>query len=359
MTKYILLSLCVISLFSCSKEEDINATPTSAGLITGKYDPTYIIPKSFPSLIPMKNPSYNLMTAEGVRLGKKLYTNPVLGTNGLSCSYCHINEYSYSIPMMRPSGLAVLTHQNLGWYDSYGWFGEEGNSLDDVALLDLAEGNIFLNSNSDSILNRFNRDLTYQQLFWEAFGVKIVELSVPERNQYTSYAIAQFMRTMFSDNSKFDKYLKGEVPLTFSEINGFTIFMDDDKGDCFHCHGNPSNPLWTDGMFHNNALDSVFIGNNQGRFLISGNIFDMGKFRTPTLRNIELSAPYMHDNRFNTLEEVVDFYSDDLKNSPYVDPLMQKIGQGGVHLTPPEKVDLIVFLKTLTDTTFINNPNFQ
>ena len=67
----------------------------------------------------------------------------------------------------------------------------------------------------------------------------------------------------------------------------------------------------------------------------------------------------MHDNRFNTLEEVVDFYSDDLKNSPYVDPLMQKIGQGGVHLTPPEKVDLIAFLKTLTDTTFINNPNFQ
>ena len=108
--------------------------------------------------------------------------------------------------------------------------------------------------------------------------MKIVELSVPERNQYTSYALAQFMRTMFSDNSKFDKYLKGEVPLTFSEINGFTIFMDDDKGDCFHCHGNPSNPLWTDGMFHNNALDSVFIGNNQGRFLISGNIFGMGKF---------------------------------------------------------------------------------
>tara|TARA_B110000459_G_C16622681_1_gene502810 strand:+ start:5322 stop:5699 length:378 start_codon:yes stop_codon:yes gene_type:complete len=125
MTKYILLSLCVISLFSCSKEEDINATPTSARLIIGKYDPTYIIPKSFPSLIPMKNPSYNLMTAEGVRMGKKLYTNPVLGTNGLSCSSCHINEYSYSIPMMGPSGLAVLTHQNLGWFDSYGWFGEE------------------------------------------------------------------------------------------------------------------------------------------------------------------------------------------------------------------------------------------
>ena len=108
-----------------------------------------------------------------------------------------------------------------------------------------------------------------------------------------------------------------------------------------------------------NALDSVFVGMDQGRFLVSGNTFDMGKFRTPTLRNIELSAPYMHDNRFSTLEEVVDFYSEGLRNSPYVDPLMQKIGQGGVHLTPSEKVDLIAFLKTLTDTSFVNNPNLQ
>lgn len=359
MSKYLLLLLSIIILFSCSKEEEVAPVQVYTGTVTGEYSPTYIRPDSFRTIIPMNNPSFNLMTEEGVKLGKKLYTNPVLGTNGLSCSSCHINQYAYSIPMLGPSGLAVLTHQNLGWYSSYGWYGEEGYSLDDVALLDLAEGNIFLNSNSDSILNRFNRDIVYQQLFWEAFGVKIVELSVAERNKYTSYALAQFMRTMFSNNSKFDKYIRNEGSLTLSELNGFALFMDDDKGDCFHCHGNPLNPLWTDGMFHNNALDSVYTGLNQGRFLISGNIFDMGSFRTPTLRNIELSAPYMHDNRFSTLDEVIDFYSEGLRNSPYVDPLMQKIGQGGVHLTPPEKADLIAFLRTLTDTSFINNPDLQ
>ena len=357
MTRFLLLLFSITITLSCSKEKNLNHI--YKGTVSGPFNPTFITPESFPTLPPMSNPSYNLMTVEGVRLGRKLYTNKDLSTNDRSCSSCHINQYSYSVPFMGPSGLAVLTHQNLGWYNSYGWFGEEGYSLDDVGLLDLAEGNIFLDSNSDSIVLRFVRSLEYQQLFWEAFGVKIVELPVTERNKYTSYALAQFMRTMFSDNSKFDKFLRAEVALTPSEANGFNIFMNDEKGDCFHCHGNAANPLWSDGMFHNNALDSVSTGMSQGRFLVSGNPFDMGKFRTPTLRNIELSAPYMHDNRFATLEEVIDFYSEGLQNSPYVDPLMQKIGQGGVHLTPSEKVDLIAFLKTLTDTSFINNPNLH
>jgi len=164
---------------------------------------------------------------------------------------------------------------------------------------------------------------------------------------------------MVSKDAKFDRYLRGELALTASEINGYAIFMDGNKGDCFHCHGSAANPLWSDRLFHNNALDSVFTGYDLGRYLITGNTYDIGKFRTPTLRNIELTAPYMHDNRFSTLQEVVDFYSEGLRNSPYVDPLMQKIGEGGAHLTPSEKTDLIAFLKTLTDTTFINNPNFQ
>jgi cytochrome c peroxidase len=161
---------------------------------------------------------------------------------------------------------------------------------------------------------------------------------------------------MVSDNSKFDRFLKGIEPLTPSEASGLDVFMAEDKGDCFHCHGNPQNPLWTDREFHNNALNATFSGLDLGRYLITGDSNDIGKFKTPTLRNIELSAPYMHDNRFATLEEVIDFYSEDLKDSPYVDPLMQKINQGGNHISPSQKVDLINFLKALTDTSFINNP---
>jgi len=352
------LLFILLFLVACTKDEEV-VSPFSQTGGFGAYAPVYIEPEGFTIIPPMNNPDFNLLTEEGVTLGKKLYYDNVLSTNGNSCSSCHISQYSYSTPLIGPSGLAVLTHQNLGWYNSYGWFGEEGYVLDDVALADLAEGNAFLNTNSDSITNRFSRSYEYQELFWKAFGVRIIDLPVTERNKYISYALAQFMRTMFSQDSKFDQYLRGGVALTSSEINGFALFMDGEKGDCFHCHGSAGNPLWTDGEFHNNALDSVFSGVNQGRFLVTGNIFDLGKFRTPTLRNIELTAPYMHDNRFTTLEEVVDFYSEELRNSPYIDPLMQKIGQGGVHLSTSEKTDLIAFLKTLTDTTFINNPAFQ
>ncbi|MCO6499241.1 MAG: cytochrome-c peroxidase [Vicingus serpentipes] len=348
----------VALLLGCTKDEELAVIPISKSVDYGTYNPTYIIPEELPSIPPMNNPNFNLLTEEGIVLGKKLYYDNILSTNGKSCSSCHIPQYSYSLPIMGPINTAIMPHVNLGWYKAYGWSGGE-ELLDHVALADLAEGNPFLNANSDSILNRFSRSFEYQQLFWKAFGVKIIDLPVAERNKYISYSLAQFLRTLVSKDAKFDRYLRGEVALTSSEINGFAIFMDDEKGDCFHCHGNAANPLWTDGEFHNNALDSIFVSVNQGRFLVTGNLFDLGKFRTPTLRNIELTAPYMHDNRFATLEEVIDFYSEDLRNSPYVDPLMQKIGQGGVHITPSEKVDLIAFLKTLTDTSFISNPDFQ
>jgi cytochrome c peroxidase len=355
MLKVLVYISIVLLCFSCQKEDEPVVSGGSSGSSWGAYDPTPKEPKGFQFFPEMHNPSFNSLTEEGVVLGKRLYYDNILGTNGLSCSSCHLPQYSYSLPVMGPVGTAILPHVNLGWYNKFGWTGSEDH-LDYVALADLAEGNPFLNANGDSILNRFQRDVPLQQMFWKAFGVKIVELSVSERNTYISFALAQFLRTMVSDNSKFDRYIRGEESLTPSEASGLDVFMSEDKGDCFHCHGNPQNPLWTDKEFHNNALNATFSGLDLGRFLVTGDSNDIGKFKSPTLRNIELSAPYMHDNRFTTLEEVVDFYSENLQNSPYVDPLMQKIGQGGAHISPSQKVDLINFLKSLTDTSFINNP---
>lgn len=351
-----LFYIIVISLFlSCQKDEIQTGAGGSLSSTWGEYNPTLKEPREFEFFNQMHNPSFNPLTEEGVALGKRLYYDKILGTNGFSCSSCHLPQFSFSLPSMGPINTAILPHVNLGWYDKFGWTGGEEH-LDYVALADLAEGNPFLNANSDSILNRFSRDVALQKMFWDAFGVKIIELSPSERNIYISFALAQFLRTMVSDNSTFDKYLRGEIALTPSEASGLDVFMAEDKGDCFHCHGNPSNPLWTDRDFHNNALNDVFSGVDLGMFNVTGDSNDIGKFKTPTLRNIELSAPYMHDNRFTTLEEVVDFYSSGLKHSPYVDPLMQKIGQGGNQITPSQKTDLINFLKTLTDTSFINNP---
>ena len=166
-------------------------------------------------------------------------------------------------------------------------------------------------------------------------------------------AIAQFERTFISSESDWDKYLRGEYMLSQSEAKGFEVFFTE-KGDCFHCHGTI---LFTDNLFHNNGLDSVLT--NLGLGAITGNSNDNGKFKSPTLRNIEFTAPYMHDGRFNTLEEVIDFYSENVMFSPTVDPLMKKVNQGGLHLTTSEKIDLIAFLKTLSDNDFINNPDYS
>jgi cytochrome c peroxidase len=103
-------------------------------------------------------------------------------------------------------------------------------------------------------------------------------------------------------------------------------------------------------------LNDTFTGNDQGRFLITGDSSDLGRFKTPTLRNVALTAPYMHNGRFKTLKEVIDFYSDQVKFTPFTDPLMNH--EGGIELSETEKDDLVAFLYTLTDSTFISNPDF-
>mgnify|MGYP002395723027 FL=1 len=164
-------------------------------------------------------------------------------------------------------------------------------------------------------------------------------------------AIAQYERTLISGNSRFDKYTQRLIPLTPSELSGYNLFMSESGADCFHCHGDITNPLWTDNLFHNNGLDASFTDNGLGD--ITGNPADNGKFKTPTLRNLAFTAPYMHDGRFQTLDEVIDHYSTGLKASPTVSPLLKKVSDGGVQLTPQEKADLKAFLLTLTDSSFV------
>jgi len=170
-------------------------------------------------------------------------------------------------------------------------------------------------------------------------------------------AISQFERTLISGNSKFDAYLLGETTLTVQEQNGFNVFMDEAKGDCFHCHGSDNNPLWTDNAFHNNGLDESFTDLGLGN--VSGDPADNGKFKSPSIRNLAFTAPYMHDGRFATLEEVINHYSEGLKASSTIDPLMKKVSQGGVGLSTQDKADLKAFLLSLSDIEFVNNPKFQ
>ena len=195
-----------------------------------------------------------------------------------------------------------------------------------------------------NVVATLQNDANYLAKFEAAFGSPTIS------KELAAKALSQFIRTLVSGNSKFDRYLLGQTTLTPLEEEGLAVFLDENRGDCFHCHGSENNPLWTDNAFHNNGLDSVFI--DLGLGAISGDPADNGKFKTPSLRNLSRTAPYMHDGRFETLEQVVDHYSEGLKPSATVDPLMKKVNQGGVHLSTKEKADLIAFLRALTQEDF-------
>ncbi len=298
------------------------------------YNPTpheIIIPAGFPyMIIPEDNPA----TVEGIQLGRMLYYDSIIDKgNERACGQCHVQENSFT------TEVNCLAHINLAWMNSYLWNGKVEGVLENIMLFEVEE---FFETD----LNKLNSNNGYAELFKKAFNVDTIT------SKEIAYALAQFVRTFTSNNSKYDRFLKGETTLSESEEKGRLLFFSE-EGDCFHCHGTI---LLTDNSFHNNGIDSV---PSQGRAEITGNLNDIGKFKTPTLRNIEFTAPYMHDGRYSTLEEVVNFYSDGLIWSSTIDPMMKKAHQGGVHLTAEEKLDLISFLKTFSDTSFINNPDFS
>ncbi|MFK7832447.1 MAG: cytochrome-c peroxidase [Winogradskyella sp.] len=337
-------------ILNCS-EEDAVYEPVPQPLVIPKLFSDNIIPP----IIPTDNPQ----TVEGVALGKKLFFDTILSANSTqACASCHApqNTFTDHTPTSEGADGIFGTRNsmplfNLAWTynERFNWDGS-ALSLERQAEEPI-ENPIELHSNWEDVVSRLQNHPDYPELFQLAFKTTTIT------KELTTKAIAQFERTLISANSKFDKYSLGEVDLTAQELNGLDVFLREDKGDCFHCHGNPNNPLWTNNDFHNNGLDAVF--SDLGLGGVTGDPNDNGKFKTPSLRNLLYSAPYMHDGRFNTLDDVINHYSEGLQNSPTIDPLMKQINQGGVQLSETDKADLKAFLLTLSDPSFINNSQFQ
>ena len=339
---------------SCSNQDDGSEeayTPTPYSLKI----PELFQQKLIDPLIPNSNP----LSEEGVALGKKLFFDKKLsGNNTQACASCHKPQNSFTDNTRFSNGIDgvfgsrnSMPLMNLAWNftDKFAWDGKE-LGLERQAL-EPVKNPIEMHSNWENVVEKLQQDPEYPTLFLRAFGTTTIDSSLVTK------AIAQFERILISGNAKFDQYLLGNATLSLEELNGFTIFMDEEKGDCFHCHGSDNNPLWTDNGFHNNGLDSTF--DDLGLGAVTGDPNDNGTFRSPSLRNLNFTAPYMHDGRFATLEEVINHYSEGLQFSSTIDPLMKKVTQGGVQLTPQEKLDLKAFLLTLTDPEFINNPDFR
>ena len=267
----------------------------------------------------------------------------------LSCAGCHIqnnsftNNTQYSVGIDNIEGFRNASALiNLGWNTSFNWDGSI-NTLEEQAFEPVINP-IEMHDTWLNVENKLNSDSTYLNMFKNAFNIDYID------SNHVVKAIAQFERTLISVNSKYDKWIRQEIQLSPSELNGYVIF-NSEKGDCFHCHGTE---MFMDNLFHNNGLDSDNF-TDLGLFNITDNPMDIAKFKTPTLRNVEFTGPYMHDGRFNTLEEVIEHYNSGGNYSATVDPLMKKIGVG-LQLTNSEKQDLLNFLKALSDYDYLNNP---
>ncbi len=353
----IILSIFIlITVLSCRKDEykveAYQATPY-----------TIELPKNLEQyLLPMDIPADNPMSVEGVALGRKLFYDPILsGDHTQSCASCHLPENSFDDSNQFSTGIdgSIGTRNampivNVGWMTSLFWDGR-AKSVEDQALGPVVNPVEMHNTWAQAVAD-LQASAEYPALFEKAFGTSEIDSMLVVK------AIAQFERTLVSGNSPFDKYLRGE-PTGWSDqdileaYQGYALFMDETKGDCFHCHGDQYNPLWTDNQFHNNGLDAVIT--DKGLGAITGNANDDGKFKTPTLRNLAYTAPYMHDGRFATLDEVLMHYSFGLQNSPTIDPLMKNVDQGGAQLSVAERQLLKKFLLSLSDESFVNNPDFQ
>lgn len=366
-----LILLFIIFSAACRKDDKTDIVKPPIGNDKQVYDPTPYslqIPLHFLNLIgPPHIPEDNPLTEEGVDLGKKLFFEVKLsGNNLLSCASCHepseaFNDKGKALSLGSNGSPGIRNAMplfNLAWVPKQGstfnWNGS-AESLEKQALGPVTDP-LEMDDNWPNVENKLQNDPLYPPLFYKAFGTDQIDSNLVVK------ALAQFIRTLISGESRFDNFImaySGEYPptngplLNQQEIQGFQIFMAEGKGDCFHCHGDAQNPIFTDNEFKNNGLD---LNPDSGLAEVTGNPNDVGKFRTPSIRNLVFTPPYMHDGRFNTLREVVDFYADDIKeSSPNLDGVMRKTRI----MTTSERDDLVAFLKAITDSTFVNNPNHR
>jgi cytochrome c peroxidase len=307
----------------------------------------------------MSMPEDNPLTKEGIRLGRLLFYDPILsGDSTQSCASCHVQSAAFADPRRLSIGIDGFEGTvnapslvNTGWNKFFFWNGR-APSLEDQALQPVPNP-IEMHLPWDDGEIRLNAHPYYPQLFEKAFGTKVITRDLIVK------AIAQFERTMISDRSRYDAWVRDPDanPLTEQEKRGYGKYLEESIGDCFHCHG-ISGLFNMRTVFENNGLDAE---PDSGLAAITKNPYHMGLFRAPTLRNIELTAPYMHDGRFNTLEEVLEHYSTGLHDHPTLNTLLrQRLLTGtAAAMTAEDKQDIIAFLKTLTDRSFTTDPAFS
>lgn len=305
----------------------------------------------------------NPVSVEGAKLGKYLFYDPILSSDKtMSCASCHNQKFAFSDSpnayskgraggLMKRNTMALF---NLAWYPAFFWDGR-ASGIEEQIFHPVREYNE-MNLDWSTAATRLEQNKFYKSQFLEIFGRSKID------SVQISFAIAQFLRTLISYQSKYDRVIEGKALFTKDEYEGFNLVNDQTKGDCLHCHTTDGDALGTTLVFSNNGLDAVEIANDykdKGRGAITGKIADNGKFKVPSLRNLSFTAPYMHDGRFKTLEDVLNFYSEGVQKSFNIDTKMEFVHQRGAKLTSDDKRKIVAFLLTLSDSSFILNPEFS
>lgn len=284
----------------------------------------------------------------------------MLSANGkVSCASCHRQAQAFSDSPNRLSvGVRDSTLRNspglfnLAWGTRFFWDGKETRLQDQI--FHPVRNQTEMGAPWAMAVERIEGRPDYAKSFRKAFSKWNIDSTM------VVDAIAHFLLTIRSADSKFDRTLRGETTLNDTEYRGFVLMNDMTKGDCLHCHTTDANALGTTGLMSNNGLDGPEAEHfaDPGLFSVTGRASDMGKFKIPSLRNLSFTGPYMHDGRFETLDEVLEFYAHGVNPGPYVDSKMSFAAKGGNRLSCEEQADIIAFLLTLNDSTLLTRSEF-
>ena len=312
-----------------------------------KTTPLYFeLPKDWPK--PHYDFTKNSLTEEGFQLGRRLFYDPIMSNDStISCASCHLQATAFAhVDHALSHGIEgkigtrnSIALANLAWSKSFMWDG--GVNHLDLQPLNPITSPTEMNESLENVVNKLRKSDKYPALFNAAFGDSKIT------GQRILKALSQFELMLVSANSKYDQVMRNEAVFTEREQKGYDLF----KSNCASCH---KEPLFTTDQFENNGLGIDTSLDDSGRMKITGNQRDYLRFKVPTLRNIEFSFPYMHDGRFKTLTEVVKHYNTIPENK-----LLSKQLAAPMNLTDNDRVDLILFLKTLTDKQFLFDPRFS
>jgi cytochrome c peroxidase len=368
----------LLALAACGADEAPSPSPPAAVA----YD--WALPPGLPQ---PKVPDDNPMTAEKVTLGRYLfYDKRLSGNQTYACASCHEQARAFTDGRARALGstnqehhLSSMSLTNVAYATTFGWANPRLRSLEDQALIPMLGTDpveLGLAGLEAELLDRLRADPRYQALFPAAFP----DDNDPFTLDNVVKAIASFERTLLSGSSPFDRYIYGgeDGALSPGALRGMRIFFSEEV-ECFHCHGGVNftdsttheGKVFDEVAFHNNGLynldgQGAYPPGNQGVYEITGDPLDQGRFKAPSLRNIALTAPYMHDGSIATLEEVIDHYA----NGGRVTQDGPNAGDGTAHphkspfvsgflLAPQDREDLLAFLLSLTDEAFLNDPRLS